>query len=79
MSTSKVETLVKANASKLDKKISALKEYSGQYISFDGKDHEFFNTFGDAVKYGDKTFGESSGFVVRKIGTTPILSNLVRE
>ena len=79
MSSAQIENSVKANARKLDKKIPSLKQHTGKYVAFNGSELLVHDSFSTAIEEGGKKFGENSGFVVRKIGYTPILSHLVKK
>jgi hypothetical protein len=68
MSISKLEQKVRENAVLLDEKMEVLaKSHFGQYVVFNGVKAEYSSDLGSALKKGDKIFGESTGFVVRKI------------
>ena len=74
-----LEKTVMTNAKKLDKIMGTLTTETGKYVVFNGKEYLVGNTFASAVDAGDKTYGEKSGFVVRKVGSALSLSHLVKK
>ena len=75
--SAKLETKVKENAVKLDKQMSGLSALAGKYVVFNGAEKFIGETFSSAMTMGNRKFGAESGFVVRKIGSAPVLSHLV--
>ena len=79
---SKVELQVKANAMKLDKFLAENPEFAekhhGKFIIFNDNVRIITENLESAMRFGNRAFGEATGFVVRRIGVEQeILSGLV--
>ncbi len=55
------------------------KSHVGEYVIFDGANTLFTKSFDQAIKVGEKIYGENTAFIVRKVGAVPLLSNLVKK
>lgn len=79
---SKMESQVKANAAKLDKFLAEnplfVEKNRGKFIIFNDNVRLIAKDLSNAMKFGNSTFGETTGFVVRQIGVErEVLSGLV--
>ena len=55
-----------------------LSRHEGKFVTFDGKRYFVSDTFAEAMETGNDRFGEDTAFVVRKAGSSPTLSSLVK-
>jgi len=76
----KLEKQVKENSLALEKVISKyMEEHKDKYAIYHNGAIDFVDNFGAAVKKGIETYGEDTGFVVKKItNLVPVLSSLVK-
>jgi len=79
----KVESQVRDNAGKLDKFLAEhpvfVEKNKGKFIIYNDDVQLIAKDLTNAMRFGNETFGETTGFVVRQIGTdTVVLSGLVK-
>lgn len=76
----KIENEVISNSGLVEARFSSyFKEHENEYLIFNSGKEFFTKSFAEALKKGEKEFGEDTGFVVRKVSKqVPVLSALVK-